>query len=198
MPHYHSSAPGGCLQYFTGTSGQVKTFNFDATEGTHLRNQVYSSCIRQEAGRHFKMFGALFSYPKIPLTWRWILYTISRSGYCCVEYSVCKDEGSFSLYTNDGTSLLETECTSDYVRIEGAASSCQAMPLAHINKFCGDFLSTTTGLNAGNDIVCDCSAPFAVGISTDELSDDGTAGTANDAAAARSKGLCLNYKQIPC
>ena len=33
--------PEGCLQYLTGLTGRVETFNFKATAGTstHLRNQ---------------------------------------------------------------------------------------------------------------------------------------------------------------
>ena len=42
------SAPPGCLQYHTGTSGTIESFNFDG--GVHLANQYYSICIRTEEG----------------------------------------------------------------------------------------------------------------------------------------------------
>ena len=56
--------PQGCLQYFTGTTGNIASYNFQG--GTHLANQVinvvssqnisfglfqrYNNCIRQEYG----------------------------------------------------------------------------------------------------------------------------------------------------
>ncbi|OXA52202.1 uncharacterized protein LOC110852632 [Folsomia candida] len=44
-------APPGCLQYFTGISGQVQSFNFQG--GTHLSNMDYSICVRPEDGMRF-------------------------------------------------------------------------------------------------------------------------------------------------
>lgn len=41
-------ADQGCLQYFTGVSGRVRSFNFDPASGRQLSNQDYSICIRME------------------------------------------------------------------------------------------------------------------------------------------------------
>jgi len=38
----------GCLQYFTGTTGTINSYNFD--ESHHLANQQYRNCIRTELG----------------------------------------------------------------------------------------------------------------------------------------------------
>eukprot|EP00095_Tigriopus_kingsejongensis_P010887 maker-scaffold86_size395752-snap-gene-2.34 protein:Tk10887 transcript:maker-scaffold86_size395752-snap-gene-2.34-mRNA-1 annotation:"conserved hypothetical protein" len=62
-----SSVPQGCLQYHTGASGTLRTFNFLNNADNHLANQDYSICIRQEAG------------------------------FCCVEYLPCVDVNAFSL-----------------------------------------------------------------------------------------------------
>ncbi len=45
--------PDGCLQYYTGVTGRFASFNFDSasTTSTHLPNQRYNACIRQEAGQ---------------------------------------------------------------------------------------------------------------------------------------------------
>lgn len=40
--------PDGCLQYFTGTTGTVYTYNYQG--GYHLANQNYQNCIRTESG----------------------------------------------------------------------------------------------------------------------------------------------------
>ncbi|ODN04352.1 Tolloid-like protein 1 [Orchesella cincta] len=44
-------APTGCLQYFTGVSGVVESFNFQG--GMHLANLDYSACVRMEDGMRF-------------------------------------------------------------------------------------------------------------------------------------------------
>jgi len=41
-------APTDCVQWFTGTTGSVKSYNFGG--GQILRGQIYNNCIRTEAG----------------------------------------------------------------------------------------------------------------------------------------------------
>ena len=41
-------AEEGCLQYYTGVSGQIKSFNYNPVSGLQLSNQDYSMCIRME------------------------------------------------------------------------------------------------------------------------------------------------------
>ena len=41
-------APGGCIQYFTGVSGQLSSFNFNDANGRMLSNTDYTMCIRTE------------------------------------------------------------------------------------------------------------------------------------------------------
>ena len=41
--------PVGCLQYNTAATGRITTFNFDDADSTHLANQQYSYCIRDNA-----------------------------------------------------------------------------------------------------------------------------------------------------
>merc|ERR1712088_955486 len=44
--------PAGCLQFFTGATGTVNTFNWKTvTTSTHLANQDYDVCIRRMADR---------------------------------------------------------------------------------------------------------------------------------------------------
>ena len=51
------TAPEGCLQYITGISGNVSSFNWklddnmnDASFSNHLANLRYSVCVRRESG----------------------------------------------------------------------------------------------------------------------------------------------------
>ena len=41
-------APQGCLQYFTGDTGTITTFNYQSGSGVLLANQEYSICVRSE------------------------------------------------------------------------------------------------------------------------------------------------------
>ena len=43
-----TKAPDGCLQYFTGTTGTIETYNYNGGAGTGvlLADQDYSACIR--------------------------------------------------------------------------------------------------------------------------------------------------------
>lgn len=42
-------APNSCLQYYTGVSGTIRSFNYDGINGRQLSNQDYSICIRTES-----------------------------------------------------------------------------------------------------------------------------------------------------
>lgn len=48
------SAPANCLQYFTGASGSIKSFNYGTTAPAtgvgYFNNLRYSICIRKEMG----------------------------------------------------------------------------------------------------------------------------------------------------
>ena len=57
-------APSGCLQYFTGTTGTINTYNYNSGAGTLLNNQDYSACVRSVCG--YLLIISL-SYNKIPI-----------------------------------------------------------------------------------------------------------------------------------
>merc|ERR1712107_731877 len=167
--------PEGCLQWQTGLTGQITTFNFPDTDGPHLPNQDYSHCIRQAAG------------------------------YCCVEYSVCNSNpDSFSLDNEKmpadtmGQSATGTDClavgtgtdtttTGDYIIIEASGGSCGG---SSVSKYCGQKLNPATAKKVTVP-VCDCTPPFAVNIVTDGWGDTQSAKVIN-------RGICLNYRQLPC
>jgi len=172
--------PTGCLQWYTGTSGKIKTFNFDDTVNTHLASQDYQACIRQNAGM------------------------------CCNQYMVCDEsvsgqELSFSIYQTekkydaaDALALAPSLCTQDYITIAGGATACttSAYKGQVRDKYCGSKLNVDLTATQHAPI-CDCSPSFAVGVTTDALTDDQN--KVDDAANAdRSRGVCLDFKQQPC
>ena len=57
-------------------------------------------------------------------------------------------------------------------------------------SYCGHKLADAKESKANVDI-CDCTAPFSVGVVTDNMPEAASAKVAN-------RGFCLNYVQIPC
>ncbi|TRY75607.1 hypothetical protein TCAL_15568 [Tigriopus californicus] len=115
---------------------------------------------------------------------------------CCVEYVPCADAGSYSLVAGLDTDANQQDsaCSKDYVGIEGASATCNASPGDTLfSRFCG-FAFTTDAALLINMPICDCTKPFRVDIVTDAVADV-TAGTDN---TRQSRGLCLEYRQIPC
>jgi len=177
IPCGTSYAPSqGCLQWQTGLTGKLTTFNFNNAAGPHLPNQNYQSCIRQEAGM------------------------------CCIEYSVCSDADSFSLNnlldattaanvkSEVGTKCYDAGATAgasdfsgDWIEISGSGGSCGDTAGS---RYCGQALNFFTGIAASIPI-CDCTAPFSVNTITDNVADAKSDDNIN-------RGICLDWRQLPC
>jgi len=165
--------PDGCLQYLIGHTGMFTTFNFSPMGDNHLNNQDYSICIRAE------------------------------EGFCCVQYQVCQGvmmAFSLSPKVADTMATIDSNClTTDFVTIsQSTGLPCQqgANNGQTHNQYCGGFLNNFMTLKK-NVPICDCTAPFSVDIFTNEFSDKmEAAGQKN--TAVPSRGLCLQYMQIPC
>ena len=119
-----------------------------------------------------------------------------EAGFCCVQYSVCDsdDAASFSLSTNPVDMAMQDQaCTLDYIAIPGSSESCsKATPNLH-TRYCGGFLSPTKeGINHLQ--ICDCTEPFIVDIKTDAKADYEVA----EEMLVQSRGVCLQFVQLPC
>lgn len=159
--------PEGCFQYHTGYTGVIKTFNFDDSADNHLGNHDYDICIRQE------------------------------EGFCCVQYSVCDEPNSFTL-SNAAieAAMQDSLCTLDFVIIDGSAAECSQGSVNMVtttSSYCMGRFNVQSG-ETTNIPICDCTAPFRVGIRTDSVSDQGSVME----NAAVSRGICLEYRQIAC
>ena len=85
-----------------------------------------------------------------------------------------------------------TRCSEDYIEIEGSNQG----GVGHVNlmdRYCGGRLN-----NQGDDFlndakIKDCTAPFRVGVITDDTT-DGTPAT----TLGHNSGVCLEYIQEPC
>ena len=110
---------------------------------------------------------------------------------------------AFSLSTGDGTesspipSRVDEECTNDYLSIPESSSICEAScsnDSPKRSKYCGGVLNDGTMLTE-NIPICVCSQPFMISIVTDNADDLGVMAGANTGI---SKGICLDYEQLPC
>merc|ERR1739844_364112 len=114
-----------------------------------------------------------------------------EKGFCCTSYTPCADAHSFSLDTTTGTKdegHTGASCTRDFLEISGSSEICGQGVV--FNKYCGETLTTNEKAVVASTI-CDCTPPFIVGIKTD-------AANVAYANTRQSRGVCLNYLQIPC
>jgi len=158
--------PDTCLQYHTGLTGRITTFNYNAAGDNHLNNQVYSVCIRPEAG------------------------------FCCINYMVCAGEAmGFSLDPVKATDVDDNCLTVDYISIPESSAVCDQGQGPINSRYCGMFLNPVTAAMVNTNI-CDCTPPFTVDIFTDNTADpQAIAGGTN---TIQSRGICLEYNQVPC
>jgi len=199
--------PAGCLQYYTGATGTVNTFNWqglaDISQNVHLASQNYDVCVRRLADRCAICWS--------PITTGNVIGSIT---------------GSFGLSVSaiDGASMEESEvgatCTADHIVIPngltgtaatvttGLTVNSAAVAAAMIGnqRFCGRFLAGAVAMADGT--VCSRVTPFKLSVFTDateavaaaganmqSMSD--SSGTAN-AGPFGTMGFSLGFSQIAC
>merc|ERR1711971_816728 len=211
----------GCLQYFTGATGTIASFNFPmgsttvAATVTHLNNQHYQACFRREVGRC-----AICYIPSVTIATTAANVAATQSSFGISE------DGSANAGT---TALSETDaakCTTDYVTIpfgfrgDQAFATATTVPLfdngaddpADLkNRFCGRIFAADEDQTADNVFataataisVCSIARPFRFNVDFDDFEDsEGTAGMADDNDLALAPGgiigFSLDYTQLAC
>ncbi|XP_053624375.1 uncharacterized protein LOC128683128 [Plodia interpunctella] len=168
-------APNGCLQYYTGITGTISSFNYGVAANTALSaslvtgtrqiaNLNYGICIRMEAG------------------------------YCAIQYAQTNDVFSFTV-TGDvegadntvlGTALgavNDGACVSDFVVIPNPTVVATGAAVG-TDRFCGiGFVTVQSGAK-----------PFVLYVVTD-ANEGATATTPPDIA---NRGFTLTYTQVAC
>ncbi|XP_023335615.1 uncharacterized protein LOC111706897 [Eurytemora carolleeae] len=195
-------APEGCLQYYTGISGNVSSFNWKLTDNSmgvtstvsnqgntlsnHMANLDYSVCIRRE------------------------------SGYCSIEWSTpspySTQNGYFSLTGTEQTGILsqtdvrvgDTDCRTDYVLIpEGWGGTDLNNRLYSRDRYCGQALGYCNQLSCTTKVlgaVRSYTTPFTLGVVTDNSESLSQGGTGANAVVTdtKNRGFKLNFRQNPC
>ncbi|OAD60708.1 hypothetical protein WN48_05270 [Eufriesea mexicana] len=173
----------GCLLYFTGISGQVKSFNYDSITGLQLSNQDYSICIRMERN------------------------------FCGIQYMACPVDDKEGTMSSDSTSMAQmirsnaftltgntqamqiasmvgTSCQTDWLMIPCAFNTGRLPTTVTTctDRICGGtFNAENQNLNASS--IVSTVKPFRLIFHTDSVE------APNDVG---NKGFCLNYIQQPC
>ncbi|XP_055373573.1 uncharacterized protein LOC129606949 [Condylostylus longicornis] len=163
----------GCLQFFTGISGKVKSFNFNTVSGRQLSNQDYSICIRTERN------------------------------FCSIQYNQCLDmennrSRSFTISGNSnqpvssmvgsGTTGQPNSCPNDWLLI-GCIKVADRVPQisACEDRVCGGTFNAE--ISTMPRTVQTSVRPFRLTFHTDGVE----APTDVD-----NRGFCLDYVQQPC
>jgi len=169
-----AKAADGCLQYFTGVSGQMFSFNYNDAAGLQLSDTDYSICVRMERN------------------------------FCGIQYTACPDSTntapqSFSVSgsTNTG-SQVGTGCSTDWLTIPCATNTNDPFaqngtPVVCVDRICGQvFNSAQTSSGSPNVPVYSFSKPFHIYVHTDSL--EGS----SSPPESLNRGFCLNFVQQPC
>ncbi|KAF5273277.1 hypothetical protein FQR65_LT04699 [Abscondita terminalis] len=121
----------GCLQYYTGVAGQIRSFNYDPASGLQLSNQDYSICIRTERN------------------------------FCGIQYSQCPDTvnnrtQSFTLSGNSNTAVVAMVgstgttnfCQADFLIIPMAMNVGRppSAPMVTVDRICGGTFSAEVNI----------------------------------------------------
>ena len=85
-------APNGCLQYYFGASGgRITSFNSQAAAPQMILNQLYSVCIRQEAGT--------FSFYLIIFTKKFLWSVQRKYSFPCLFWTFLVKRKSFKHFS---------------------------------------------------------------------------------------------------
>jgi len=178
-----SKANDGCLQYFTGVSGQMRSFNYNDASGLQLSNTDYTMCVRRERN------------------------------FCGIQYTACPDSVStpnamgFSTTginnpsgtRNTGTNV-GAACSTDWLAVPCATNTLsptvQSDSSVCVDRICGmvwnsiaqaqsTTLSTTTSVKS-------FVSPFNILVHTDATEGSGSP------EDTLNRGFCLDFVQLPC
>ena len=132
-------------------------------------------------------------YFKIAFKYSYNICIRQEEGYCCIRYTLCGDDRSWSLDNKDAAkSEVGTQCSFDYLDISGASLTCTtASGTPAVERICGGILATVPDMTVNAESFCDCTAPFQIRVKTD-ATNDGTAPTATTQARGSICNLTIS------
>lgn len=170
-----SRAPTGCLQYFTGASNTVTSFNWDGTDacatGCFFGSQDYRACFRRESG--------MCSFEVVPTT-------------------VTADTDSFEIHANANAIAAQAGalCSTTYIDIR--TNSVQNAAATTFSNFCGNFMNALD-LAIFSNVIRSNAIPFDIRVlaSTPTFLAAPPAQDVDTMQNAQA-GFSLDVTQVPC
>ena len=188
-----SGPPDGCLQWFEGITGTVRSFN-SGGEATHLAGQQYTVCVRRERGH-------------CSVCWSADIFQVSlqtndggQSGSRGVSEH---DKDCGRLFIPDDTIQPLYAGFQDYLEIPQGRCVGQGRDTDSIDRYCGEVLAcspTSTGTETPSPTtVCSSVTPFRLNFFTDDFEqaivEDGVP---NDDTSRPQVGFKMYYEQLSC
>jgi len=179
-----TKAPNGCLQYFTGETGTVTTFNYNSAQGVLLTNQDYSICMRQERTYCAICYWSAIFQMSLPNAANGINGVDTNCGHPALQAPMANGGGFDYVEIPDGqcdspvgAALATTETNDRYC---GAEFRClKSIPAVGLVG------------NAGQT-VCSNNKPFKISVHSDGL-EYAFPATASEGLLAANRGFSIGY-----
>jgi len=180
-----TKAPGGCLQYFTGSTGTINTFNFQSNAGQLLNDQDYSACIRSER----TMCTTCYYSTQFTLSVFNGIAAIGKLGFD----TKCGYPGTAPGALNGGGY--------DYIEIPNGQCdspvSNAITPTVSADRYCGTELNCAKDASAAGtpaNTVCSSTRPFKVSVHSDSV-EYGNPAPLGEGVLANNRGFSIGYFQ---
>jgi len=197
--------PPGCLQFFTGATGMVQTFNWQtATTSVHLASQSYDVCVRKMIGACVicwapettgtqaasGSFGVSNGESTNDAAGAAGDGAKSATGAGCGDDGGVNDSSDFIIIPS-GVKNGPTVANENVVPGGILNTATVAAGAIGFDKFCGRYLAATDGVVANSaeadETVCSRVTPFKLGVRFDNYEATGAAGDAVEAGKQASQ-----------
>jgi len=180
-------APQGCLQYFTGESGTITTYNYNSGSGVLLGSQDYSVCVRSERTYCAVCYWSTAFKMSVPN---------AANGNNGVD-TQCGSPGINPVFTKGGgfdyIFIADGQCDSP---VSGSVTTTMETN----DRYCGTELRclgaapTTAVTGTAGQTVCSMNKPFKISVHSDALEYADTT-TASEGTLANNRGFSISYYQ---
>jgi len=181
-------APQGCLQYFTGTSGTITTYNYNSGSGVLLADQDYSICVRSERTYCAVCYWSTSFKLSVPNAADGDKGIDEKCGSPGINPVMLKGGGFDHIFIADG------QCDSP---VGGTVTA--AMETA--DRYCGTELRCMKAIpldsvtGAAGQTVCSMTKPFKIGVHSDGLEYADAAGADPEGTLDNNRGFSISYYQ---
>ena len=192
-----SEPPQGCLQWLTGVSGMLSSFNNGGTN-THLTGQDYTSCVRREQGYCSICWAADTGSFQLSLQ--------STDGMDQMK-GVSEHDNDCGREFNPAADPPEWAGHQDYIEIPQGRCVGQGADTESVDRYCGELLACVTTAAAVEpttpSTVCSSVVPFQIRVFTDEFEaavgpEDGNQIAPDGDIASPQVGFKMFYEQMRC